>query len=82
MPAAGPRLRLLTAGEEDAGSATCYLELDAATLESDRAALLGLLSPEYLVDGGLSALLDDARDHGQTAPTQASSTRSQAASTR
>lgn len=64
--AAGTRLRLLAAGDDDAGSATSYVEFDAATLEQDRRPLLGLLAPEYLADGGLAALLAEARDYGQT----------------
>lgn len=63
--AAGPRLRLLAAGDEDVGTATRYLELDASTLEPDRRPLLGLLAPEYLADGGLGDLLGEARDYGQ-----------------
>ncbi len=63
--AAGPRLRLLTAGDEDAGTATRYLELDAATLERERRPLLGLLAPEYLAGGEFGALLAEARDYGQ-----------------
>ncbi|MCP9490254.1 MAG: hypothetical protein MSC31_10315 [Solirubrobacteraceae bacterium MAG38_C4-C5] len=63
--AAGPRLRLLAAGDEDAGSATRYLELDASALEPETRPLLGLLSPRYLAGGELQALLTDARDYGQ-----------------
>jgi hypothetical protein len=63
--AAGPRLRLLAAGDEDAGSATRYLELDASALEPETRPLLGLLSPRYLVGGELQALLTEARDYGQ-----------------
>jgi hypothetical protein len=60
--AAGPRLRLLAAGDEDAGSATRYLELDASALEPETRPLLGLLSPRYLAGGELQALLTEARD--------------------
>jgi len=63
--AAGPRLRLLAAGDEDAGSATRYLELDASALEPETRPLLGLLSPRYLAGGELQALLGEARDYGQ-----------------
>lgn len=63
--AAGPRLRLLAAGDQDAGSTTRYLELDAVALEADSAPLLGLLSPEYLDGDGLRELLTEARDYGQ-----------------
>ena len=63
--AAGPRLRLLAASDEDAGTATRYLELDAATLERERRPLLGLLAPEYLANGEFAALLGEARDYGQ-----------------
>jgi len=57
--AAGPRLRLLAAGDEDAGSATRYLELDASALEPEARPLLGLLSPRYLAGGELQALLTE-----------------------
>jgi hypothetical protein len=63
--AAGPRLRLLAAGDEDAGSATRYLELDASALEPQTRPLLGLMSPRYLAGGELQALLTEARDYGQ-----------------
>ena len=63
--AAGPRLRLHAAGDDDAGRTTRYLELDAAALASERRPLLGLLAPEYLADGGLDALLTEARDDGR-----------------
>ncbi|MEJ7785765.1 MAG: hypothetical protein WKF96_13245, partial [Solirubrobacteraceae bacterium] len=63
--AAGTRMRLLAAGLEDAGAATRYLELDAAALEPDRRALLGLLAPSYLADGGFREVLGEARDYGQ-----------------
>lgn len=63
--AAGPRLRLLAAGDDIAGTATRYLELDAATLEPDRRPLLGLLAPDYLAGGGLDEVLAEARDYGQ-----------------
>ena len=63
--AAGPRLRLLAAGREEAGATTSYLELDAAALEPDRRALLGLLAPRYLAQGELRTVLEEARDYGQ-----------------
>jgi len=63
--AAGPRLRLLAAAPEEAGATTRYLELDAAALEPDRRALLGLLAPRYLAQGELRAVLEEARDYGQ-----------------
>jgi len=63
--AAGTRLRLLAAAPQEAGSTTRYLEFDAAALEPDRRALLGLLAPPYLVEGELRKVLADARDHGQ-----------------
>lgn len=64
--AAGPRLRLLAAGEADAGSTTRYLELDAAGLEPGMAPLLGLLSPKYLAGDGLRDLLGEAADRQRT----------------
>ncbi|MGI8622292.1 MAG: Eco57I restriction-modification methylase domain-containing protein [Solirubrobacteraceae bacterium] len=63
--AAGTRMRLLAAGAEEAGSATRYLELDAAALEPERRALLGLLAPAYLADGAFKDVLAEARDYGQ-----------------
>jgi hypothetical protein len=63
--AAGPRLRLLAAGVEQAGAATSYLELDAATLEPELQPLLGLLAPRYLVEGEFASVLTEARDYGQ-----------------
>ncbi len=63
--AAGPRLRLLTAGRAEAGATTSYLELDAAALEPDRRPLLGLLAPRYLAQGELRTVLEEARDYGQ-----------------
>lgn len=63
--AAGTRLRLLAAGHGQAGTATRYLELDAAALEPQMQPLLGLLAPPYLAEGGLAEVLSDARDHGQ-----------------
>lgn len=62
--AAGPRMRLLRAAGEEGGAATRYLELDAAKLEPADRPLLGLLAPEYLAEGGLEAVLGEARDHG------------------
>ncbi len=63
--AAGPRLRLLAAGSEQAGATMRYLELDAIALEPDMRPLLGLLSPAYLLNGGFREVLDEARDYGQ-----------------
>ncbi len=63
--AAGTRMRLLAAGAEEAGAATRYLELDAAALEPERRALLGLLAPAYLADGAFKDVLAEARDYGQ-----------------
>jgi hypothetical protein len=63
--AAGPRLRLLAAGPEEAGAATRYLELDAGALDPDRRPLLGLLAPRYLADGEFRGVLEEARDYGQ-----------------
>lgn len=63
--AAGTRLRVLATGKEEAGAATRYLDLDTATLEPERLPLLGLLAPPYLADGGLAAVLDEARDYGR-----------------
>ncbi|MGI8945237.1 MAG: hypothetical protein ACR2GL_03240 [Thermoleophilaceae bacterium] len=60
--AAGTRMRLLRAAGEEGGAATRYLELDAAALEPSDRPLLGLLSPDYLVDGDLDELLAEARD--------------------
>ncbi|MEJ7798735.1 MAG: hypothetical protein WKF42_09570 [Solirubrobacteraceae bacterium] len=59
--AAGTRLRLLLAGEDEAGAATRYLELDCAALEPQMQPLLGLLAPEYLVGGALHEVLAEAR---------------------
>ncbi len=64
MLAAGTRMRLLRAADDEGGAATSYLELDAAALEPEQRPLLGLLSPQYLVEGGFDSLMVDARDHG------------------
>lgn len=63
--AAGPRVRLLAAGPQEAGATTRYLELDAAALEPEMRPLLGLLSPAYLVGGAFRDVLSEARDYGQ-----------------
>ncbi len=63
--AAGTRLRLLTAGAQDAGVATRYLELDLAALEPGMRPLLGLLAPAYLAEGHFDEVLAEARDYGQ-----------------
>jgi hypothetical protein len=63
--AAGTRMRLLAASEDEAGAATRYLELDADALEPQMRPLLGLLSPAYLVDGAFREVLGEARDYGQ-----------------
>ncbi len=55
-------LRLFDAGSPSAASR--WLELDAALLEGDRLALLGLLAPPFLAQGGFSALKAEARDFG------------------
>jgi hypothetical protein len=62
--AAGTRFRLLVA-EPAAGSAVArYLELDAAALSEEHRPLLGLLSPEWLRDGGFDGLMREARESG------------------
>ncbi len=61
---AGSRLRLLRATAEEGGLATRFLELDAALIEADRRALLGLLSPAYLAEGEFAELISEAGDHG------------------
>ena len=64
MLAAGARMRLLRAGQDDAGATTRYLELDPAAMEPDYLPLVGLLAPEFLAPGGLEHLLVEARDYG------------------
>jgi hypothetical protein len=62
--AAGTRFRLLVA-EPAAGSAVArFLELDAAALSEEHRPLLGLLSPEWLGEGGFDALMREARESG------------------
>jgi hypothetical protein len=62
--AAGSRMRLLRAGRDDAGSTTRYLELDSSAMEAADLPLVGLLSPLFLAEGGLEAVLNEARDYG------------------
>jgi hypothetical protein len=58
------RLRLFAA-EPGAGSASGrYLDLDAEVLAGDDRALLGLLAPSYLSEGGFESLMREARDYG------------------
>lgn len=64
MLAAGTRMRLLHAAGDDGGAATRYLELDCASLEPESRALLGLLAPRYLIEGGFAEVLGEARDYG------------------
>lgn len=62
--AAGPRLRLLPAGAEEAGATTRFLEIDVSALTDEDLPLIGLLHPRYLGGGELEALLREARDYG------------------
>lgn len=62
--AAGARMRLFETSDHQGGVSTRYLEIDAALLDESAQPLLGLLSPEYLAQGGLAELLTDARDYG------------------
>lgn len=60
----GSRLRLFEAQPTEGSSVGRYLELDAATLSPEDRPLLGLLSARYLAEGGLDALLREARAFG------------------
>ncbi len=62
--AAGPRMRLFETSDHQGGASTRYLEIDATLLDESALPLLGLLSPEYLAQGGLADLLTEARDYG------------------
>ena len=62
--AADSRMRLLRAAGDDGGASTRYLELDPSSLEPEDQPLLGLLSPRYLLEGGLEEVLREARDYG------------------
>jgi hypothetical protein len=58
------RLRLFAA-EPGTGSASGrYLDLDAELLAGGDRALLGLLAPSYLAEGGFKELMQEARDYG------------------
>lgn len=63
--AAGTRLRLLATATGEAGVAARYLDLDTAGLDDATRPLVGLLAPASLAEGGMAAILADARDHGQ-----------------
>lgn len=64
MLAAGARVRLLAAGTDEAGATTRFLELDLEALAEEDVPLVGLLHPSYLQQGGLDAILRQARDYG------------------
>jgi hypothetical protein len=61
---AGPRLRLLEARPASGSAVGRYLELDASALSDEHRPLLGLLAPDVLATGELTALLDEARRFG------------------
>jgi hypothetical protein len=62
--AAGARMRVFAAAEDQGGIATRYLELDADLLEEQSRPLLALLAPRYLAEGEFSKVIGEARDYG------------------
>ena len=62
--AAGTRLRLFEATPESGSAIARYLELDTAALAAEDRALLGLLTPPYLAEGGFGRLMAEARAYG------------------
>ena len=70
--AAGTRLRLFEAAPESGSAIARYLELDTAALAGDDRALLGLLTPAYLAEGGFSRLksLVTVRQRRYSVPTR------------
>lgn len=61
---AGSAMRLFVASPGQGSAVSRYLELDAAAMQGDDRALLGLLAPEFLGRGEFDNLLRDAQDFG------------------
>ena len=62
--ASGGRFRLYDAAPAGGSATGRFLELDVPALTGEDRPLAGLLSPEYLADGGFDRLLAEARDFG------------------
>ncbi|MGH9151479.1 MAG: hypothetical protein ACRD03_03525, partial [Acidimicrobiales bacterium] len=62
--ASGSRVRLFDAAPLSGSAAARYIDLDAAVLQDDDRAYLGLLGPAYLAENRFAALQREARDYG------------------
>ncbi|MGI8808891.1 MAG: Eco57I restriction-modification methylase domain-containing protein [Acidimicrobiales bacterium] len=62
--ASGSRVRLFDAAPLAGSAAARYIDLDAAVLQDDDRAYLGLLAPAYLAEDRFAALQREARDYG------------------
>lgn len=60
----GSRLRLFSLNESGASATGRYLDLDAATLDPENRAYLGLLGPSWLAGDGFAGLEAEARAFG------------------
>jgi hypothetical protein len=62
--ASGSRIRLFDTGPAAGAATSRWIDLDAGSIRPDALGYLGLLGPNYLAEGGLDTLVNEARTYG------------------